>query len=264
MIIDMPMMDSFIADLENAFRTILKKPMGQQPVFLRSDTNMEDLASFTGAGINLTLFNIKDRQAIIDGIKEVWASPYGDRSFRWRQKYLNNPENVYPSIVVIPGVNNDCSGVMITKGVRSGSTDEITVAMSRGVGGAVEGQIAETWALNRNGTETLISPSREMYYNRLDGGMGGTEVVTTSLEQPILYKERREKVLAFSKELVSTMTRKGIEGPYDVELGFKDGKIWLFQVRPFVENKAALSSGYLESITPKVNENKSILLSTRI
>lgn len=263
MIMDMPMLNSFIKDLEDSFVTILKKPLGQQPVFLRSDTNMEDLDSFTGAGINLTLFNIRERQAVIDGIKQVWASPFFDRSFRWRQKYLNNPENVYPSIVVIPGVNNDASGVMITKGVSSGRTDEITVAMSRGVGGAVEGQLAETWAIQSDGGHRLIAPSRELYYNSLLPS-GGTEVLTTALEQPIMDLGRIQKINSYSKELSRIMASKGMEGPYDVEFGFKDGKIWLFQVRPFVENKGALSSEYLQSITPEVNQKKSIQLNSTL
>ncbi|MDX1332178.1 MAG: PEP/pyruvate-binding domain-containing protein, partial [Robiginitalea sp.] len=261
MIIEMPMLDSFVKDLEDSFTGILGKPLGQQPVFLRSDTNMEDLASFTGAGLNLTLFNILKREEIVNGIKKVWASPFSDRSYRWRQKYLNNPENVYPSIVVIPGVNNDASGVMITKGVSSGRTDEITVAMSRGVGGAVEGQLAETWAIRKNGAHQLIAPSRELYYNSLLPS-GGTEVVGTSLEEPIMGEGRIQQINSFSKELIKTMESRGIEGPYDVELGFKDRKIWLFQVRPFVENKGALSSEYLQSITPEVDQNKSIRLNT--
>ena len=32
----------------------------------------------------------------------------------------------------------------------------------------------------------------------------------------------------------------------------------------FVENKKALSSGYLESITPKIDKNKEVLLSKKI
>ena len=263
MIIEMPMLDSFVKDLEDSFTGILGKPLGQQPVFLRSDTNMEDLASFTGAGLNLTLFNILKREEIIDGIKRVWASPFSDRSYRWRQKYLNNPENVYPSIVVIPGVNNDASGVMITKGVSSGRTDEITVAMSRGVGGAVEGQLAETWAIRKGGAHQLIAPSRELYYNSLLP-TGGTEVIGTSLEHPIMDERRIRQINSFSKELINTMQRRGIEGPYDVELGFKDNKIWLFQVRPFVENKGALSSEYLQSITPEVDQKKSIRLNSTL
>jgi hypothetical protein len=60
------------------------------------------------------------------------------------------------------------------------------------------------------------------------------------------------------------MQSRGIEGPYDVELGFKDNKIWLFQVRPFVENKGALSSDYLQSITPEVDQKKSIPLNSTL
>ena len=60
------------------------------------------------------------------------------------------------------------------------------------------------------------------------------------------------------------MQQKGISGPFDVELGFKDQKIWLFQVRPFVENKKALNSEYLQSITPKIDYNRTILLNTTL
>ena len=152
---------------------------------------------------------------------------FSERSYRWRQKYLNNPENVYPSIVVIPGVDNDCSGVMITKGVSSGRTDEITIAMSRGVGGAVEGQLAETWAIQKNGGHKFIAPSRELYYNSLNP-QGGTKRNRRFPGWPIMDQARIAKVNTFSKELISTMESRGIEGPYDVELGFKDDKIWLF------------------------------------
>ncbi len=263
MVIAMPLLDDFTADLERSFTTILKKPIGQQPVFLRSDTNMEDLPSFTGAGINLTLFNIKAKQEIIDGIKKVWASPYYERSFKWRQKYLNNPENVFPSIVVIPGVDNDMSGVMITKGVASGHTDEITVAMSRGVGGAVDGQLAETWTIKNSGETQLIAPAREVFYNGLSN-TGGTVSHQTTLDQPILDAAKLEALNAFHYTLIEQMKQKGISGPFDVELGFKDQKIWLFQVRPFVENKKALNSEYLQSITPKIDYNRTILLNTTL
>ena len=74
---------------------------------------MEDLKEFTGAGLNLTLFNVLDKEKIIEGIKDVWASPYTERSFKWRQVYLLNPENVFPSILVIPSVDVDYSGVLI-------------------------------------------------------------------------------------------------------------------------------------------------------
>ena len=45
-------------------------------VFVRSDTNVEDLPGFTGAGLNLTVFNVVGFDNIVKAISEVWASPY--------------------------------------------------------------------------------------------------------------------------------------------------------------------------------------------
>ena len=84
-----------------------------------------------------------------------------------------------------------------------------------------------------------------------------------SFEQPILSSSNLEALRRLAAEVRKVLpTAPGIEtnGPFDVELGFKDDKIWLFQVRPFVENKRAASSAYLESITPEIPENKMISL----
>ena len=87
----MPFLPEFEADLKAQFRNILGKEIGSLPVFLRSDTNMEDLKDFTGAGLNLTLFNVVDVDKIFKGIREVWASPYSERRFRWRQSFWRFP-----------------------------------------------------------------------------------------------------------------------------------------------------------------------------
>ncbi|TRZ46072.1 PEP/pyruvate-binding domain-containing protein [Robertkochia solimangrovi] len=255
----MPLKESFLKDLNNAFSDILHKPFGEAPVFLRSDTNMEDLPNFSGAGINLTLFNVREKEKIIEGIKKVWASPYTERSFKWRQKIMSNPENVYPSIVVIPGVNNDLSGVMITKGVATGDPEDLTVAVSRGVGGAVEGQNAESWVIHKNGTASLSAPARESEYTVLPES-GGTEKRNTSFEDRILTNNNMLALKEFDKELQQKFMEKGTKGPFDMEFGFKNDKLWLFQVRPFVENKKAQSSAYLESISPKIDETLLISL----
>ncbi|HPF11244.1 MAG TPA: PEP/pyruvate-binding domain-containing protein [Flavobacteriaceae bacterium] len=256
---DMPLRTDFKSELEHRFQEVFKAPMGKVPVFLRSDTNMEDLKDFTGAGLNLTLFNVVDSNKIWEGIKSVWASPYSDRSFKWRQKYLSNPENVFPSILIIPSVDVDYSGVMITKGIRSGINEDITVAFSRGAGGAVDGQIAETYLIRMDESYQLLSPAREPYYNSLPLE-GGTQKNATTFEEEILSKQNIHDLCELASQIREKMEAMNAEyvGAYDVELGFKKEKIWLFQIRPFVENKKALSSDYLEAITPTVEKNKLI------
>lgn len=263
---NMPLKDSFTNELVSSFQNIFGKPIGGTPVFLRSDTNMEDLKDFTGAGLNLTIFNAVKKENIIQGIKDVWASPYTERSFKWRQKYLSNPENVFPSILVIPSVDVDYSGVLITKGISTNNPDEATIAFSKGAGGAVDGQAAETYILKQNGKADLLSPAREATYTVLPS-TGGTLKNTTTLEQPLLNPKNIQDIRELIKKIDDKMNAKnklGTDETFDVELGFKNNTLWLFQIRPFVENKKALSSDYLKSITPAVNTSKQILVNTAL
>ena len=262
----MSLTPEFIADLEKSFTSILGKKIGDIPVFLRSDTNMEDLKDFTGAGLNLTLFNVVEKEKILQGIKDVWASPYSERSYKWRQRYLLNPENVYPSILVIPAVDVDYSGVMITKGIFTNNDDDLTIAFSRGAGGAVEGQAAESYLLKFDRENLLLSPAREPFYNRLPT-KGGTEKTFATFDKPILSENNLAQLRDFAYMIKRDMAKlpdSKSDGPFDIELGFKDNKIWLFQIRPFVENKNALKTEYLNSITPVIPESKLINLNTTL
>ena len=249
---DIALLPEFERDFRSQFAAAFGAPLGQVPVFLRSDTNMEDLPEFTGAGLNLTLFNVLDADEILAGIKRVWASPYSERSFKWRQRYLLNPENVFPSILVIPSVNVDKSGVLITKGVGTGTDADLTAAFSRGVGGAVDGQSAETYLLRPDAGEVLLSPARDPQYRTIPPS-GGSRLEYATFDRPVLSDRNRADLRTLAADVQQRLPNApGIEtdGPWDVELGFKDDKIWLFQVRPFVENKNAKTSAYLESITP--------------
>lgn len=245
-----------VNSLRDNFRTVFGDKLGSVPVFLRSDTNMEDLADFTGAGLNKTVFNVVDETKIMEGIRAVWASPYTERSYKWRQRYLLNPENVFPSILIIPSVDVDHSGVMITKGVSSGKADDITVAFSRGAGGAVDGQAAEAYLMRADGTTALLSPARERLHRRLPV-TGGSVMVPAPFNRRVLSERNLKDLRELAAEVEKVMPEApGVEasGPWDVELGFQDDKIYLFQIRPFVENKRAQSSEYLESISPPEQE----------
>ncbi len=262
----MPLKNSLISLLEADFRRNLGGNMGQVPVFLRSDTNMEDLEEFTGAGLNLTVFNAVDREKILKGIRDVWASPYTERSFKWRQAYLENPENVYPSILIIPTVDVDYSGVLITKDFINNNDKSITVAMSRGAGGAVDGQSAETYIIEENGGARLISPARENKMRKLPT-TGGSVMEHVDLDQRIISPENLEKIRAFAQEVHQIMPASkdgSYNGAWDIELGFKDDKLYLFQIRPFVENAQAANSDYLNSIDAQAKLDTQLLLNKNI
>jgi len=256
---------AFVDDLKKKFEDVLGKSMGSVPVFLRSDTNMEDLESFTGAGLNLTLFNIVDAQKILDGIKKVWASPYTERSFKWRQQYLTNPENVFPSILIIPSVDVTHSGVLITKGINEGTDEDLTLAFSRGAGGAVDGQMAEMRLVTQK-DNILLNPSRSRSFIRLPKS-GGVKRYNTDFTNPILTENNIISIREIVKEVrnkIPERTDSDYAGAYDIELGFEDEKLFLFQIRPFVENDNARISEFLVSLSPKINRSKKLPLYEKI
>ena len=75
---------------------------------------------------------------------------------------------------MIPSVDVDYSGVLITKGISNGNEKDLTVAFSRGAGGAVDGQSAETYLIKNNGGYQFLAPAREPFYHSLPT-TGGTE-----------------------------------------------------------------------------------------
>nr|WP_319492241.1 PEP/pyruvate-binding domain-containing protein [uncultured Desulfobacter sp.] len=262
----MPFLPGFEKELNNLFKTALGSELGEVPVFIRSDTNMEDIKEFTGAGLNLTLFNIREKQGILDGIREVWASPYTQRSYLWRQRYLSNPANVFPSILILPSVNVQRSGVIITSGILSGNPEDITVAFSRGVGGAVDGQTAESFLLTAKAQDIMIQPARETK-STMAPPQGGVFKTWVDLDAPVLSDLDRKKI----REFVATVRNilpgtPGIEGhgPFDIELGFLNNEIRLFQIRPFMENKRAATTNYLLRLDMGIKEPGTISLERRL
>ncbi|MBF0288544.1 MAG: phosphoenolpyruvate synthase [SAR324 cluster bacterium] len=245
----MPLSPDFIKSLAQQFLQTFNKPFGSVPLFVRSDTNMEDLKEFVGAGLNLTVPNVVEKERILQAIRDVWASPFRERSYRWRQKYLLNPEDVYPSLLLLQSVNVQKSGVMITTGLESSNPDDMTVAFNWGVAGAVDGQAAESYLLQES-SEQLLSPAREAKYLALPE-TGGVHKLSVTFDQPILNRSELLQLRQLGLEMrriLPAAPGMNSSGPFDIELGFLNGKIWLFQARPFVENKRARASTYLNAM----------------
>jgi hypothetical protein len=155
---------------------------------------------------------------------------------------------------------------LITKDFINNNDDRVTVAMSRGAGGAVDGQSAETYLIDKNGKGELISPARENKMRKLPT-TGGSLMEHVDLNTSILTPDNLKTIRAFAEEAHKTMpgSKNGTySGAWDIELGFKDGKLYLFQIRPFVENDQAKNSEYLSSIDSDVNLNAELYLNKNI
>jgi len=253
------------------FRRRLKEAMeekfgadGTYGVFVRSDTNVEDLPGFTGAGLNLTVPNVVGFENVLKAISQVWASPFTDRAYHWRQAYMPSPEHVYVSVLLLKSVPADKSGVMVTADVNTGQPGWLTIAVNEGVGGAVAGQTAEELRIRlADGEVQLLSPATEPY-KRVLLKEGGISKVPVDNEEAVLRPNEIARLIEFAGTLPQRFPMlQNVQGqavPADIEFGFCNGRLALFQIRPFLESARARQNILLNRLDQRLTEKQSMIV----
>jgi phosphohistidine swiveling domain-containing protein len=234
-------------------------PQGTYGVFVRSDTNVEDLAGFTGAGLNLTVPHVVGFENIMAAIQRVWASPFSERAFRWRQAYMETPEHVYVSILLMQSVPVEKSGVVVTADIHSGQPGWLTVAVNEGVGGAVSGQTSEELKINiQSGRIRLLAQATDPYKKVLSSE-GGVARVSASGTPALLSEEEIRRLMDFARSVPERFPKlKNAQGqpvPADIEFGFYRNRLMLFQIRPFLESVTARQNLFLSDLDRRLQHN---------
>jgi phosphoenolpyruvate synthase/pyruvate phosphate dikinase len=233
-------------------RTAMEAAFGDSEnvgVFVRSDTNVEDLPGFTGAGLNLTLPNVVGFDAVVQAIQNVWASPFTERAYAWRQAHMEQPEHVYPAVLLLKTFVSEKSGVLVTADIETGDRQWLSMAISEGVGGAVEGQAAEELRVNRATGETRLLAQASAPLRAEPLATGGVRKVPASGRDTVLLPKEIERLRALADDVERRFPMPEVDGglraPADIEFGFQHGRLGLFQIRPFVESSRARRSQYL-------------------
>ncbi|MBW2432642.1 MAG: hypothetical protein JRF36_03495 [Deltaproteobacteria bacterium] len=234
-------------------------PDGTYGVFVRSDTNVEDLPGFTGAGLNLTVPHVVGFDNIMAAVQRVWASPFSERAFRWRQAYMENPEHVYASVLLMKSVASEKSGVLVTADIENGQSGYLTVALNEGVGGAVSGQTAEELKINmQNGDIRLLAHATDPY-KRVLLDEGGVSKIPASGTPALLSQAEIRHLMDFARTVPERFPKlqdaQGQPVPADIEFGFYRNQLMLFQIRPFLESTRARQNLFLNNLDSRLQQN---------
>jgi hypothetical protein len=260
------------ADPGDVFRDRLRAKMsrvfgadGSYGVFVRSDTNVEDLPGFTGAGLNLTVPNVVGVDRVIAALSRVWASPFTARAFAWRQAHMDRPEHVYPAVLLLRSVPAEKSGVMVTRDIDSGADGWLSVAVNEGVGGAVDGQAAESLRIETaTGRVRLLAQATAPWRRRVSL-QGGVDKLPASGRDHVLEPGEIGQLIELARVLPerfpSIVDDTGRAAPADIEFGFLDGRLRLFQIRPFLESKRARGNAYLTSLDAGLTDLEAVQVS---
>ena len=215
-------------------------PPGSYGVFVRSDTNVEDLPQFTGAGLSETVANVTGIDAQLGTVPRVWASVLSPRALAWRSSLLTNPEEIYASVLLMKSVPSEKSGVLVTSNLATPAEAGLTVSTAWGVGGAVAGEAAESVVLKADGEIQLVSEAKTPYRRKL-ATEGGVEWLPAPAGR-VLTKSDIKQLRALAKEVDKkyepVFDESGQKRPWDIEFGFVGGELTLFQIRPLVEKNS--------------------------
>jgi len=223
-------------------------------VFVRSDTNVEDLPQFSGAGLNLTVAHQTTTEEVLRSVKRVWTSPFSERAYLWRSQILEEQGDVYPSVLLQETVASAKSGVLITSGLQEGSPTDLTVVAAEGVGGAVDGEDAETLILSLDGTSRLLSQAKSP--RRRQVVPGGTRWISAERPDTLLQPAELDQLLAVVSTLRASKAGTAEESTtWDIEYGFLEGRLWLFQIRPFIRYRNSDVYARLELLDAGALEN---------
>jgi len=243
------------AALRARLRPAMEQVFGREGgygVFVRSDTNVEDLPGFTGAGLNLTVPNAVGFERAMGALSDVWASPYSARAYGWRQTHMAEPQHVYTAVLLLKSVAAEKSGVLVTADVDSGDPSWLSVAVNEGVGGAVDGQLAESLRIHRTTGAVRLLTSATAPKKRVLLPQGGVSQVPASgagaVLSPSEIQALRDLAAGLPERFSPIVDAEGRPAPADIEFGFLKGRLVLFQIRPFLESAQARSHAYLQAL----------------
>jgi hypothetical protein len=203
--------------------------------------------------------NVVGFDKVLEAIPQVWASPFTARAFAWRQSHMEHPEHVYPAVLLLKSVPNDKSGVMVTQDIDTGDRSILSVAVNEGVGGAVDGQSAESLRIDTRDGSVRVLAMATAPWRRNPAPSGGIVRLPASGSDTVLQPAEIQQLVVFARELPQHFPPitddAGNPAPADIEFGFLDGKLHLFQIRPFLESRQARGSGYLSQMDQALQGN---------
>jgi pyruvate,water dikinase len=204
-------------------------------VAVRSSGTAEDLAEASFAGLHDTLLDIRGTDALVDAVKQCWASLWTARATSYRQNNGFDHSEALLSVVVQRMIAADVSGVLFTGNPLSTATNELMINASYGLGEAVVQGILtpDTYVVLADDCHVRdrVLGGKEVRIDRDPDAAHGTVTAPT----PDADRARFSLTDAQASELarLGLEVQEYYEGfPQDIEWALEGGTFHLLQSRP--------------------------------
>src|SRR5829696_4534857 len=204
---------------------------GEAAVAVRSSATAEDLSGASFAGQQETYLNVRGAEALLEAIKDCWASLWTARAMAYRARQGIDPATVSLAVVVQRMVDSEAAGVMFTANPTNGRRSEVAISAAWGLGeSVVSGSVTTDDIVVEKESGLVISRETADKDVMTSYTEDGTE------ERPVPEARRRQPVL--DDEAAATLARYGARiedhygSPQDIEWAFAGGEFFILQARP--------------------------------
>ena len=197
---------------------------------------MEDSEAASFAGMNATFLNVKGEDALIQKLKECWASLYGARVIFYRAKkgFLEAP---VIAVVVQKMVNSDKAGVMFTVNPATNDSRSLVIEAAFGLGEVVVGGNVspDLYVVDKTSLQVKEVQPGQKDFKIVRGSDGENEIVNLSPAQAKARVLTDKEVLAIAQ--LGLQDEKHYGSPQDTEWAIEGSQKYIVQSRPITTLK---------------------------
>ncbi|WP_126662848.1 phosphoenolpyruvate synthase [Haloterrigena salifodinae] len=227
LILETPFPDELREEILESYRQVGD---GEAFVAVRSSATAEDLPDASFAGQQETFLNVTE-EALLDRVRECWASLFTQRAIYYRQEQGFDHSAVNIAVVVQQMVDAEKSGVMFTSHPSTGDPTMIIEA-AWGLGEAVvSGAVSpDNYVVEREDRSIDVTVAEKKVMHEKDEETGET------VESEVPQDKRNERVL--SDDEIGALMDLGervedhYDEPQDVEWAIVEGEVYMLQSRP--------------------------------
>jgi rifampicin phosphotransferase len=199
---------------------------------VRSSATAEDLPDASFAGQQDSYLNVRGETALLEAVRDCWASLFNDRAILYRQRLGVGHRDVSLAVVVQRMVASEVSGILFTADPLTGNRTVASIDASFGLGEAlVAGMVnADAYRVDRRTRRVLERRISDKTVAIQSVTAGGTVQVNLGPEQ----RNRAALTDAQALDLVDLGARVEAHygAPQDIEWALTNGVWSVLQARP--------------------------------
>ncbi len=200
-------------------------------VAVRSSATAEDTEGVSFAGMNRTFTNTRGEAALLERVRDCWASMFGERVIAYRATQHITDEPAI-AVVVQRMLRPVASGVIFSADPSTGDRSRVVIEAAFGQGEVVVGGRVEpdTYVLSKDGP-TIRQARIGVKSHKIVAGPDGDAEVPLAEPEASARVLSDDQVVALARLAVKVEDHYG--EPQDMEFVVEgDGSLWLVQSRP--------------------------------